>query len=232
MTEISQESVTIKLSFLVDAWYAVLLLINRGYKMADIINKNMDKLTIFDDVIDSLSSVLKIYGESSNRYDCPYYYTERSNVGALSTAAIMTRSWISIEEFSIRRKRAGSGRCDLYLKRIDSNDGGFVIEAKKVETKSANRINQKLGEACDQVKKISKSDAGDATRLGVVFVVPPIPIKSVSDDYIEKMISRMEKDCWCDLSAHLYLDCFRDLTGTGIYKEKCYPGLSIFAKAP
>ena len=199
--------------------------------MADIIKKYIDnKFGVFNDVMDSMSSVLKIYGESRNRYDCPYYYTERSNVGILSTAAMMTNSWISIEEFSVRRKRAGSGRCDLYLKRINGNDGGFVIETKKVETKSPKRINQKLDEACDQVKKISKMDAGDASRIGIVFVIPPIPVKSVSDDYIEKMIDRMERDCWCDFSVHLYLDCFRELTGTGKYSDRCYPGLSIFAK--
>ena len=187
MIGIHPESARIRRSFLVDAYNVVLLLINKGSNMADIIKKYIDgEFLIFNDVIDSLSSVLKIYGESRNRYDCPYFYTERSNVGILSTAAILTNSWISIEEFSVRRKRTGPGRCDLYLKRINNNDSGFVIEAKKVETKSPKRINQKLDEACDQVKKISKKDSGDASRVGVVFVVPPVPTRSVSDVYIKK----------------------------------------------
>ncbi len=213
--------------------------------MSDIIIKNLkDKFEIFDNIIDSLSSVLKKYGENTNRYDCPYYYTERSNIGVLSSAALMTNSWISIEEFGVTRRRSGLGRCDLYLKPIDENNNdheGFVIEAKKVETKSPNRINEKLLEACEQVKKISKRNAGGSTRVGVVFVVPPIKKDSVSqkhsylkgmfiEDYINKMIEKMEHS-EADFSAHLYLDCFRYLTGTGIYGKNYYPGLSIFGRS-
>jgi hypothetical protein len=208
---------------------AGLFLERKGYKMSDIVEYKSNNFYHFKQIVNSMASLLKDYCKHRYWEDCPYFYTERSNVGLFSSAAIKTNDWISIEEFTVTRRRVGTGRCDLYMKNIRNKDHpGYIIETKKTETKSVDRISRMLESACRDVGKISTGDAGDSVRVGIVFVVPPTK-NDPEDNLINDLIKKFDSVA-CDFSSHIYLDCFRDQTGFGRYSGTYYPGISIFGK--
>ncbi|GAG55246.1 unnamed protein product, partial [marine sediment metagenome] len=158
-----------------------------------------------------------IDGYSNNvKDDALYWHNEMASVSSLAGAIWRQKDHLAIEEYVTekRTKRKGkkwNGRGDLYF-RCGRTD--YIAEAKQKEvsisstaSKTIDHIKEALDNALDDVE--AAHPAGGETPLGVVFVVPYIPLSgknqkaSLINQFIDE-ISDRHSDLDYDAMAYTF----------------------------
>ena len=171
--------------------------------------------------------------------DCPWWYNERASISTLA-GAVWNAGGTALEEYSSKKRTGGrstNGRCDLYF-RIGRDE--YVTEAKLCWLSAGRQarymernVRSWLDVACKDAKRTDSELQGGETILGILFVVPCIPIKSEEDflgERIKKVqealidIARKEK---CAL-AWIFPRDARKMTYRGA--ESIFPGTAVLIK--
>jgi hypothetical protein len=166
------------------------------------------------------------------RGDVPWWYNERASLSVLA-GAVWRKGGLVFEEF-VADKRSGerprpkySGRNDLYLK---VGEYQFIAEAKqcwsgavRVNEKTAGHIQQKLNEACADIRRCPRNGQ---RKLGVLFAAPYIASseKNRVDQHIGKWVAFI-KTVKCSCSAWVFPKESRHLGAGNI----C-PGVAVLIK--
>ncbi len=124
------------------------------------------------------------------KFDLPYRYTERADIGMLAAGAVSS-GWTALEEFSIHKKRAKTapatkvkeyeGRCDLLL---GNDKTRYLVEAKATFPKVSSEhsllsdlwsaAGRSLKAASKAAKRTAKGEHG-YHRVALSFVAPRVP---------------------------------------------------------
>ena len=140
---------------------------------------NVGKIKCLHSVLNQWNTVLHLYLEKSGFCDCHWWHIERAIISSFA-AAVWLNDGIALEEYSSEKKGGEegelvTGRCDLYFQ---IGNIGFACEAKKITcgiggkadpSKTISLVKRGLKKACDDAKKLPKSEG---RRLGMCFVVP------------------------------------------------------------
>lgn len=204
-------------------------------------------------LLQSWLAIVKRSVVADGYWDVPWWYNERATLSTLAGAAWKLDTWSALEEFSTKKRgvmpdkkvdpgRLVGGRCDLYVSHPTSD---FAFEAKQAwQPMLASDPTLHLTRAMVGALK----DAGDLTagmgthRLGLVFVVPNIPVDKVATGYrkggkpiIDRALARAAVEAWLahvDLSAfdaHAYIfparcnEFYND-------KKRFFPGVVVLIK--
>lgn len=184
------------------------------------------KLSYWEPLIKSWVSLVRRYCNFMED-DAPYYYNERANIGILAGAAWLV-NWISLEEFSSRKRGKKQAWCDLYLYPKNQNRGEY-IEAKQVW--NINQASQKLDEALKNARDILVHKSEGAIKIGMIFVCHEFHEKYYKgiDKRIDGLIETASR-IPCDVFAWSFPGIMRGLRGGGDYSKTIYPGVILLAK--
>lgn len=105
--------------------------------------------------------------------DLPYWYSERTNIGVLASAALRLRGVVALEEYPIRRgDRAGRADLDLYDSTAErSYDFEFKFRYSALGSTAVKRIKSAMRDASRDVRSLPKPP-GRSQSVAVTFVVP------------------------------------------------------------
>src|SRR5580704_19480546 len=147
-------------------------------------------------VFRELRFVHQDYINGESRKDCPYWYSERPQIGFFA-AAVWRSGFTALEEYRSSKKKIGGdklGRCDLY---VNIQGDSFECEAKRLWLElgedvepSVKRICHNLNWAGADVKKL-KSGKG----LALCFVTPVINTSKRNESHfrMKKLIGFLKK---------------------------------------
>lgn len=176
---------------------------------------------------------------SNEGYDNPWYYNERALI-SLFAGAVWAEGGLALEEFSVykrtgkKRKPLYSGRSDLYLSIGNSH---FIAEVKhawsgatRVSIKTATYVQDKLSEACDDIRKYPREKL---RKLGILFAMPYFSKsyirrwgKKPMDEQLQKWVTIMKENIEYSCVAWVFPQEARDFR----YKTEFYPGIAVFIK--
>lgn len=179
------------------------------------------------------------YSRTFPNGDACYWYSERTNVGILSSAAANTPGgWVALEEFSTKKRKEGGkkgpGRCDLYLAKKD-HDVSFAFEAKQawpgvtlINGKLAAFVAKKMRLAWEDVEKLERNEA--TVHVATCFVVPQFSQPKQHDPKVslykslEGWVEGVKKNVSFDGMAWVFPASSRGLLNP---HEKLFPGICL-----
>jgi hypothetical protein len=157
-------------------------------------------------IFKKLKSVHQAYIDGEDGTDCPYWFSERPQVGFLA-AAIWQSGGTALEEYGTNKTKAiepvtARGRCDLWIR---TRKAGFECEAKQLwlnlgnlRTQTAELVQRVfvhkkdgLNSAIDDVARL-KNKKG----LALCFVTPVIRTKKfpVLEPYLHEWVKLVRND--------------------------------------
>ena len=157
--------------------------------------------------------------------DAPYWYTERTLVGTLATAAWQVEGCTSLEEYTVEKGRGkpkGMGRADLWIQTKDGRR--YVFEAKRLwqnigSRAQLNKIPENYEELLAEAKEKARKIREEGERLGLLFASTRLREKEREkvDERIEAFLSELKK---VDADAVAWIFPSKDLK----YEGWIYPG--------
>lgn len=176
-------------------------------------------------ILEELKKVIYYYNEvwniSKNTHEVPYYFSERTSISMLVSAATR-KKYLTLEEYPVD-KRSGRGRVDLW---IGDNSLSFneIIEAKQCW--NVYKLRHKAKEA---IKDRGRVVAGeDEFKSSVVFTCHWLEKTKLNEakPNINKWISEAKKDKY-DIALYFFPKKLLDVAGSGKNKYNHFPGLIV-----
>lgn len=199
--------------------------------MKDIKIKNEKFEQHFQSILDRWIDLINHYTENIADKDAAYWYNERATLSVLAGAAWKC-DYFALEEFCHPKatcKTSWNGRVDLWLQ---CKEEQYVIEAKQIKVSippqrvtTLKRIQSALQRARRDVVCSAESEQ---TGLGVVFVVPKIPLshKSQAETLVSHFVQELEQIDY-DLLAYTFAPESETTFGNGLY-----PGVALLGRVP
>jgi hypothetical protein len=161
-------------------------------------------------IFKKLRSVHQAYIDGEDGEDCPYWFSERPQVGLLA-AAVWRSGGTALEEYGAHKRRAKDveitrGRCDLWIR---TREAGFECEAKQLWLNMGN-LRTKTPELVEKVfehkKDGLKSAISDVKRLkrskglALCFVLPVIQTQKFHrlEPYLHKWVKLVKRESYWD----------------------------------
>lgn len=163
--------------------------------------------------------------------DAIFWYTERSNIGALAGAAWLS-GWAAMEEFTHDRRVKHSnarGRADLFMKSPVSE---YFVESKLVWCREGSnprtaRARKGMRAACKDARTLHQEEDTGIKRVGVVFAIPSLPVGDCRTlpSVLSEFVTIMHSD---GLDAVAW--CFPPGAELRVSGRREYPGVFLLAK--
>lgn len=209
-------------------------MVNQKIPNVPVRHVNSGNLRSLKPIVDEwIDVILQKYVDYFSMEDVPWWYNERATLSSLAAAAWMAQG-IALEEYKTQKGKKSNprtGSCDLFL---GAESGAwFECEAKQtwcaVGRRARNGFESAksgLKDACDNAKKLRKTEG--VRRLGLCFLIPYLPIGD--KDYVVEQIEKWLKDLdglKRDCIAWAFPEKTRYIEGSD---KQIYPGVVLLVK--